>query len=108
MYKIICVVLFSLLSSSTVVAGGHIQQPAQTVAQTTGVSVGCAQALLSTSWDESKDAACSQHEMQTLIFRCTEPSPTTLRCAPVKGMQITFSARGRIIGLTTPTGHKTF
>ncbi len=94
--------------SSSVIAGGHIQQPAQVVAQTTGVSVGCAQALLSTSWDEDEDSACSQREMQMLIFRCAEPSPTTLRCAPVKGLQITFSSRGRIIGLTTPGGHKTF
>ncbi len=104
MYKIFGVVFLSLLGAVTV-AGEPVQKE---FAQVTGISVRCAQALFSTDWDESDGEECLRGELRKLTLRCKEVSPTTLRCNPTKDIQITFSARGRIIDLLTPAGHKTF
>lgn len=64
-----------------------------------GVSTECLSSIMSISHVEEigeRTFQCTDAEWRTLTRNCTEPSPTTLRCA-VGRYQVTFSSHGDII-----------
>lgn len=102
MHKFVAIALavsVTLPAQVSMASYGVDQRVVHVVAAQAGVSTECLSSIMSISHVEEigeRTFECTDAEWRNLTRNCTEPSPTTLRCAVGK-YQVTFSSRGDIV-----------